>query len=157
MRVGMGFDIHRVAEGRQLVLGGVVVPWAGKGLQGHSDADVIFHAICDALLGAIGAGDMGNYFPSTDLRWKNTPSGLFATKVLELVEKRGFRVENVDITVLAEEPKLAPHQLNIRRSIAKALGVEPARVNVKAKTMEQLGPIGQGEAIAAYAVVSVVT
>ncbi len=157
MRVGMGFDIHRVAEGRQLVLGGVVVPWAGKGLQGHSDADVIFHAVCDALLGAIGAGDIGNYFPDTDHRWKNTASGIFVTKVLELVEKRGFRVENVDITVLAEEPKLAPHQLNIRRSIAKTLGIEPARVNVKAKTMEQLGPIGQQEAIAAYAVVSVGT
>ena len=153
----MGFDIHRVAEGRQLVLGGVVVPWAGKGLQGHSDADVIFHAVCDALLGAIGAGDIGNYFPDTDHRWKNTASGIFVTKVLELVEKRGFRVENVDITVLAEEPKLAPHQLNIRRSIAKTLGIEPARVNVKAKTMEQLGPIGQQEAIAAYAVVSVGT
>ena len=153
----MGFDIHRVVEGRQLVLGGVVVPWAGKGLQGHSDADVIFHAVCDALLGAIGAGDIGNYFPDTDPRWKNTASGIFVTKVLELVEKRGFRVENVDITVLAEEPKLASHQLNIRRSIAKALGVEPARVNVKAKTMEQLGPIGQQEALAAYAVVSVGT
>ena len=153
----MGFAIHRVVEGRQLVLGGVVVPSAGKGLQGHSDADVIFHAVCDALLGAIGAGDIGNYFPDTDPRWKNTASGIFVTKVLELVEKRGFRVENVDITVLAEEPKLASHQLNIRRSIAKALGVEPARVNVKAKTMEQLGPIGQQEALAAYAVVSVGT
>ena len=153
----MGFDIHRVVEGRQLVLGGVVVPWAGKGLQGHSDADVIFHAVCDALLGAVGAGDIGNYFPDTDPRWRNTASGIFVTKVLELVEKRGFRVENVDITVLAEEPKLAPHQLNIRRSIAKTLGIEPARVNVKAKTMEQLGPIGQQEALAAYAVVSVGT
>ena len=151
----MGFDIHRVAQGRQLVLGGVIVPWAGKGLEGYSDADVIFHAVTDALLGAVGAGDIGNYFPDTDPRWKNASSDVFLTKSLELVQKRGFQIENVDVTVVAEEPKLAPHQVNIRRSVAFRLRLEPARVNVKAKTMEKLGPIGAGEAIACYAVVSV--
>lgn len=150
----MGFDIHRVAEGRQLILGGVVVPWAGKGLAGHSDADVILHAVTDALLGAIGAGDIGNYFPDTDPRWKNSSSDVFLVKSLELVQKRGFQVENIDITLVAEEPKISPHQAEIRRSIARRCKIEPARVNVKAKTMEKLGPIGAGEAIAAYAVVS---
>ena len=150
----MGFDIHRVAEGRRLVLGGVLVPWNGKGLAGHSDADVIFHAITDALLGAMGAGDIGTYFPDTDLRWKNATSDIFLVKTLELVEKRAFQVENVDVTVIAEEPKLGPYHMEIRRSIAHRFRIEPARVNVKAKTMEKLGPIGAGEAIAAYAVVS---
>ena len=152
MRVGMGFDIHRVAPGRPLILGGVVIPW-DKGLAGHSDADVVYHAITDALLGAIGAGDIGTYFPDTDPRWKNSSSDVFLVKALELVQKRGFQIENVDITVVAEEPKLAPHHAELRRSIAGRLRIEPGRVNVKAKTMEKLGPIGAGEAIAAYAVV----
>lgn len=150
----MGFDIHRVAQGRQLVLGGVVVPWSGKGLEGHSDADVIFHAVTDALLGAIGAGDIGNYFPDTDPRWKGSSSDVFLTRSLDLVQRRGFQIENVDITVVAEEPRMAPHQANIRRSLAARCRVEPARVNVKSKTMEKLGPIGAGEAIACYAVVA---
>jgi len=149
----MGFDIHRVAEGRPLILGGVKLPWS-KGLEGHSDSDAIFHAITDALLGAIGAGDIGLYFPDTDPRWKNATSDIFLVKVLELVERRGFQVENVDVTVLAEEPKLGPYHAEIRRSIARRFKIEPARVNVKAKTMEKLGPIGAGEAIAAYAVVA---
>jgi len=149
----MGFDIHRVAEGRPLILGGVKLPWS-KGLEGHSDSDAIFHAITDALLGAIGAGDIGLYFPDTDPRWKNATSDIFLAKALELVEKRGFQVENVDVTVLAEEPKLAPYHAEIRRSIARRFKIEPARVNVKAKTMEKLGPIGAGQAIAAYAVVA---
>lgn len=152
MRVGMGFDIHRTVKGRPLVLGGFTLP-SQKGLEGHSDADVLLHALTDALLGAIGAGDIGTHFPDSDFRWKNTPSGVFVSKVLELVEKRGFRIGNVDLVLVAEEPKLAPHNLTIRRSVAKALGIEPARVNIKAKTMEQLGPIGAGEAMAAYAVV----
>ncbi len=148
----MGFDIHRVEEGRPLVLGGVTLP-ASKGLSGHSDADVIFHALTDALLGAVGAGDIGNYFPDSDPRWKNTPSAVFVSKALELVAKSKLGVGNADVTVLAEEPKLAPHQTEIRRSVARALGVEPSQVNIKAKTMEGLGPIGEGHAMAAYAVV----
>ena len=136
-----------------MILGGVKLPW-NKGLEGHSDADAVFHAITDALLGAVGAGDIGVYFPDKDPRWKNASSDLFLVKALELVEKRGFQVENVDITVLAEEPKLATHHAEIRRSIARRFKIEPARVNVKAKTMERLGPIGAGEAIAAYAVVA---
>ena len=148
----MGFDIHRVEAGRPLVLGGVTLPWS-KGLQGHSDADIIFHALTDALMGAVGAGDIGIYFPDSDPRWKNTPSGMFVSKALELVDKRKFQIENVDVVILTEEPKLAPHYLPIRRSVAKVLRVEPARVNIKAKTMERLGPIGAGEAMAAYAVV----
>ena len=153
MRIGMGFDIHRIAEGRQLILGGVIVPWNGKGLAGHSDADVVYHAVTDALLGAIGAGDIGTYFPDTDLRWEGASSETFLVKALELAQKRGFQVENADVTVVAEEPKLAPHYLKIRRSIAHRLKIEPGRVNVKAKTMEKLGEIGAGQAIAAYAVV----
>ena len=147
----MGFDIHRLVADRPLVLGGVNIPHS-KGLQGHSDADAVLHALCDALLGAVGEGDIGTYFPDTDPRWKNAESRVFVEKASELVASRGMSVSNVDIVVLAEAPKIGPHREAIRKSVAKMLRVDPERVNVKAKTMEGLGPIGAQEAIGAYAV-----
>ena len=148
----MGFDIHRLVTDRPMILGGVKIPGA-KGLLGHSDADVLLHSLCDALLGAVGAGDMGTYFPDTDPQWKDTPSRQFVAKALELVSARKWKVANADLVVLAEAPKLAPHRLAIQNSVADILKVDRAQVNLKAKTMEGLGPIGAGEAIAAYAVV----
>ena len=152
MRIGFGFDIHRLKTGRKLVLGGVEIP-APKGLDGHSDADVLLHAVTDALLGAVGEGDIGAYFPDSDPKWKGTASRVFVEKALELVKKRGLKIANADFTLVAEEPKLAPHRAAIRKSVAGLLGVEPERVNLKAKTMEKLGPIGEGKAVACYAVV----
>jgi len=152
MRIGMGFDIHRLVENRPLFLGGVKIPFS-KGLQGHSDADVLLHALCDALLGAVGAGDMGTYFPDTDPKWKGVASSRFVERCVELVSRAKMRVVNVDLIVVAEEPKLAPHRRAIQESVAQALGLDSRRVNLKGKTMEGLGPVGQGEAISAYAVV----
>ncbi|MBI3323482.1 MAG: 2-C-methyl-D-erythritol 2,4-cyclodiphosphate synthase [Candidatus Omnitrophica bacterium] len=152
MRVGMGFDIHRLKAGQKLILGGVEIP-ASKGLEGHSDADVLLHALCDALLGSVGEGDIGTYFPDTDPKWKGAPSRAFVEKALELVAARGLAVVNVDFTVVAEEPKLAPHRPAICKALAEMLRVPPERVNLKAKTMEGLGPIGEGQAIGCYAVV----
>ena len=134
------------------MLGGVKVPSA-KGLLGHSDADVLLHALCDALLGAVGAGDIGTYFPDTDPRWKGAPSRIFVEKALELVASKGLKVGNVDLVAITEEPKLAPHRKAITESVAGMLQVGADQVNLKAKTMEKLGPIGAGEAMAAYAVV----
>ena len=152
MRIGIGFDIHRLVDGRPLILGGVTVPHP-KGLQGHSDADVLLHALCDALLGAVGEGDIGTYFPDTDPKWKGASSQLFVEKALERVKGRGWKISNADLVMLAEQPRMAPHRTAIRQSIAKMLKVEPTQVNLKAKTMEGLGPVGDGEAMAAYAVV----
>lgn len=152
MRVGMGFDIHRFVSKRPLVLGGVKVPHP-KGLLGHSDADLLFHALCDALLGAAGAGDMGSFFPDTDPKWKDADSTSFIAKALQLLKAKKLTISNVDLVIVAETPKLSPHRKKIQESIAKALKVKPTQVNLKAKTMEGLGPIGSKEAMAAYAVV----
>ncbi len=152
MRVRLGFDIHRLVDGRSLILGGIKIP-GPKGLLGHSDADVLLHALCDALLGAVGAGDMGTYFPDTDPQWKDTPSARFVEKAVELVSRAKLRVVNTDLTVIMETPKLASHRMASQESVAQALSLDRRRVNLKAKTMEGLGPIGAGEAIAAYAIV----
>jgi 2-C-methyl-D-erythritol 2,4-cyclodiphosphate synthase len=152
MRVGLGFDLHRLVEGRPLVLGGVKMASA-KGLAGHSDADVLLHAICDALLGAVGEGDIGLHFPDTDPKWRGASSRLFVKEALATVQKKGYRVVNVDLVVLAETPKLAPYRKRIQKRIADMLSVEPACVNLKAKTMEGIGPVGEGQAIGAWAVV----
>ncbi len=152
MRIGIGFDIHRLVEGRSLLLGGVKIP-STKGLLGHSDGDVLLHALCDALLGAVGAGDIGSYFPDSDPKWKGASSQIFLEKATELAGRKSLRVENVDAVILAEEPKLGPHRMAIQRSIAQMLRVKDDRINVKAKTMEKLGPIGEGEAMACYVVV----
>ncbi len=151
MRVGIGYDYHRLVEGRKLVLGGVEIPF-GKGLAGHSDGDVLTHAICDALLGAAGLGDIGQHFPDSDPQWKGADSMQFLARVVELLGEKGLRVAQVDCIVLAQEPKLAPHFARMRERLAKTLGIEQAQVNVKAKTTEGLEAIGRGEAMAAQAV-----
>lgn len=150
-RVGTGFDAHRLVPGRALVLGGVAVPYE-RGLEGHSDGDCLLHALCDALLGAAAAGDMGRHFPSSDARWKGAPSTAFLERVAAVVAERGLEVENVDATVIAEAPPLAPHVEAMRERISRALGVGLDAVSVKAKSTDGLGAAGRGEGIAAQAV-----
>lgn len=151
---GLGYDIHRFAPGRPLVLGGVEIPH-DSGLEGHSDADVLSHAIADAVLGAIGEQDIGHHFPNTDPSIRGISSLEILEKAADLARSRGARINNVDATVIAEAPKIAPHVFPMRERIAAALGLSPARVAVKATTNEGLGTIGRGEGIAAMAVASV--
>jgi len=151
MRVGIGYDYHRLEAGRKLILGGVEIPHS-KGLAGHSDGDVLTHAICDALLGAAGLGDLGQHFPDTDPKWKGASSLKLLAQVVEMLRAKGLRPTQVDSVVLAEEPKLAPHFVRMRETLARLLGVEPAEVNVKAKTTEGLEALGRGEAMAAQAI-----
>ncbi len=151
MRVGTGYDLHRLVEGRRLVLGGVEVPHA-LGLAGHSDADVLAHAVTDAVLGAIAAGDIGRHFPDTDPRWRGASSVAMLGHAVALADAAGFSVENVDAVVIAERPKLAPHVDAIRAGLAAALRVDQSRVSVKAKTNEGVGEIGRGGAMAVHAV-----
>jgi len=150
-RVGTGFDAHRLVAGRPLVLGGVHVPHE-RGLEGHSDGDCLIHAICDALLGAAGAGDMGRHFPSADARWKGIAGIAFLNEVAHIVTAAGYAVENVDATVIAQSPTLAPHLEEMRATIAHGLGVDPGVVSVKAKSTDGLGAIGRAEGVAAQAV-----
>jgi 2-C-methyl-D-erythritol 2,4-cyclodiphosphate synthase len=152
MRIGHGYDVHCLVEGRKLILGGVDISWE-KGLLGHSDADVLLHAIADAILGAIGEGDIGKHFPDTDPRYKGADSLKLLGHVMELAIARGYRLGNVDATVVAQRPKLAPHIPRMRENIAAVLRAEFDRVNVKATTTEKLGFAGREEGIAAYAVV----
>ena len=152
MRAGIGYDYHRLVEGRKLILGGVEVPFA-KGLAGHSDGDVLTHAVCDALLDAAGLGDIGQHFPDTDPQWKDANSLELLARVVALLSEKGLRVAQVDSVVIAQEPKLAPCFGRMREALARGLGVEPARVNVKAKTTEGLEAIGCGDAMAAQAIV----
>lgn len=149
-RVGNGFDAHRLVPGRPLVLGGVTVVH-DRGLAGHSDGDCLIHALCDALLGAAAAGDIGRYFPSSDPKWKGAPSVQFLKEVARLVGERGFIVENVDVTVIAEAPPLAPHTEGMRVKLARCLGIDADRVSVKVKSTDGLGALGRGEGIAAQA------
>ena len=150
-RIGQGYDVHRLTEGRALVLGGVTVPWE-KGLLGHSDADVLTHAVMDALLGAAGLGDIGRHFPDTDPAYAGADSLKLLEHVVKLLGERGFSVGNVDATVLAQRPKLAPHIPQMRDNLARTMGVEPSRVNIKATTEEGLGFTGSSEGMAAHAV-----
>ena len=150
-RIGIGYDIHRLVEGRKLILGGVEIPFA-KGLLGHSDSDVLTHAVCDALLGAAALGDIGSHFSDSDPQFAGASSLGMLARVLELVVERGYRVGNVDATVITERPKLAPFMAAIRHQLASVLQVDLERVSVKAKTNERLDAIGQGEAMAAQAV-----
>ena len=150
-RIGHGYDVHRLAEGRRLILGGVDIPWE-RGLLGHSDADVLTHAVMDALLGAAGLGDIGTHFPDTDPAYAGADSMKLLAHVVELLREQGFSVGNVDATVLAQRPKLAPHIPAMRDNLARVMGVSPDRVNVKATTEEGLGFTGSGEGIAAHAV-----
>ena len=151
MRIGNGYDVHRLVAGRKLILGGVDVPYA-KGLLGHSDADVLLHALSDAILGAIGEGDIGRHFPDTDPAYKGADSIELLRHVMDLADARGYRITNVDTTIVAQRPKLAPFIPQMRLNIARALSTEEDRVNVKATTTEELGFAGRGEGIAAYAV-----
>ena len=151
MRIGHGYDVHRLVPGRDLILGGVKLDWP-LGLDGHSDADVLTHAVMDALLGAAALGDIGRHFPDTDPAYKGADSLKLLAHVRALLEARGLRLGNLDVTVIAQAPKLAPHIDRMRQNLADTLGVEPARVNVKATTEEHLGFTGRGEGISAHAV-----
>ena len=151
VRIGHGYDVHRLVEGRKLILGGVDIPWE-RGLLGHSDSDVLTHAVMDALLGAAGLGDIGKHFPDTDPAYAGADSLKLLEHVAELLREQGYCVGNVDATVLAQRPKLAPHIPAMRDNLARAMGVDPAQVNVKATTEEKLGFTGSGEGMAAHAV-----
>lgn len=151
MRIGMGYDVHKLVEGRDLILGGVHVPYE-KGLLGHSDADVLLHAICDALLGAAALGDIGKHFPDTDPAFHNADSMKLLEEVVGLIEKKGYIVENIDATVIAQRPKLASFIPRMTENISRMLGVKLDQVNVKATTEEKLGFTGEGLGISANAV-----
>ena len=151
MRIGQGFDAHALVAGRRLVIGGVDIPHE-KGLAGHSDADVLIHAVCDALLGAAGLGDIGMHFPDSDARYKDIDSRKLLFEVRQLVRERGFHVANVDATIIAQAPRMAPHIPAMRANLASDLGIAVDAVNVKAKTTEKLGFVGRGEGIAAEAI-----
>ncbi|KGP72514.1 2-C-methyl-D-erythritol 2,4-cyclodiphosphate synthase [Pontibacillus yanchengensis] len=151
-RVGQGFDVHQLAEGRPCIVGGVTIPYE-KGLLGHSDADVLLHTVADACLGAIGEGDIGKHFPDTDPEFKDADSRQLLHHVWKLVENRGYSLGNVDCTVIAQAPKMAPYIEEMRSNIAGILGTDPSQVNVKATTTEKLGFTGRKEGIAAQAVV----
>ncbi|MBR5909181.1 MAG: 2-C-methyl-D-erythritol 2,4-cyclodiphosphate synthase [Schwartzia sp.] len=153
-RFGMGYDVHRLVEGRKLILGGVEIPWE-KGLLGHSDADVLLHAVADALLGAAALGDIGRHFPDTDEKFAGADSMKLLAEVVRLVGEKGYRVGNVDATIVAQAPKLAPHIEKMAENIARVLGVERDCVNVKATTEERLGFTGSGEGMSAYAVAGI--
>ncbi|MEO5802032.1 MAG: 2-C-methyl-D-erythritol 2,4-cyclodiphosphate synthase [Verrucomicrobiota bacterium] len=154
IHVGIGYDVHPLVAGRKLILGGVEIPHS-KGLDGHSDADVLMHAICDAVLGAIGEGDIGQFFPNTDPRWRGAASKTFLQEAARQTSFREGKIVNIDATLIAQEPKLMPHAKEMKIHIAQALGINPARVGIKATTNENLGFIGRGEGIAAMAVASV--
>jgi len=153
-RTGIGWDVHRLVPGRPLILGGVRIP-SESGLQGHSDADVLAHAITDALLGAAALGDIGQHFPDTDARWAGADSLLFLRHARDLAAAEGFAVANVDATIMLERPKLKEYRGAIRESLAGALGLDPSRVSVKFKTAEKLGPVGEGLSAEAQAVVMI--
>jgi 2-C-methyl-D-erythritol 2,4-cyclodiphosphate synthase len=155
MRIGHGYDVHRLVEGRKLIMGGVTVPW-DLGLLGHSDADVLLHAIADAILGAIGEGDIGRHFPDTDAAYKGADSLKLLSHVMKLADSRGYRLGNLDATIIAQQPKMAPHIPAMLTNIASVLDVSVGQVNVKATTEEGLGFSGRGEGISAHAVVLMV-
>ncbi|QEM66869.1 2-C-methyl-D-erythritol 2,4-cyclodiphosphate synthase [Geobacter sp. FeAm09] len=151
MRIGHGYDVHRLVEGRKLIVGGVEIPWE-KGLLGHSDADVLLHAIADAILGAIGEGDIGKHFPDTDPAFEGADSLKLLEHVMTVADRRGYRLGNLDATIIAQRPKMAPHIPGMRENIARVLHAGLEQVNVKATTEEGLGFTGTGEGISAHAV-----
>ena len=152
--VGFGYDVHRFGEGTHIVLGGVEIP-AARGICAHSDGDVLLHALCDALLGAAGLGDIGEHFPDTDPNYRGASSRMFVERVVALLEERGYRIVNVDATVVLQEPKIAPYREEIRRSVARLCGIPPERVSIKATTPEHLGFVGRGEGVIAFCVCEV--
>ena len=154
MRTGIGYDVHRLVTGRKLVLGGTVIPFE-KGLQGHSDADVLAHAVCDALLGAAGLGDIGLHFPDTDPKYKDISSLTLLTQTNAMIRKKGLSIRNIDTIIFAEAPKIGPYRKSMQENLAAAVNVDPGCVNIKATTSEGLGIIGKGEGIGAMCVVLV--
>ncbi len=150
MRIGFGWDLHRLKEGRELVLGGISIP-SKRGEDAHSDGDVLIHALIDALLGALALGDIGSHFPPSDPQWKDVRSTLLLERVVDMIHGEGYLVANIDSTIVLQKPKLGPHIGEIRRALADRLQVEAGHVSVKAKSHEEVGPIGRGEAIEAYA------
>lgn len=155
MRIGIGYDIHRLSEDRKLILGGVEIPYI-KGLVGHSDADVVLHALCDAILGAMAAGDIGQYFPDTDQEYKNVCSVKLLKAVEVMMKEKGFMINNIDTVIIAEDVKISPFRDSMRKKIADALGLSVEAVNIKATTSEGVGALGRNEAIAAYAAVMLI-
>lgn len=153
VRIGQGWDSHRLAPGRPLILGGVRVP-SEFGLEGHSDADVLSHAITDAILGAAALGDIGMHFPDSDPKWKGSDSLVFLRHARELAEARGYRIVNVDSTIILERPRLGDYREAIRNKVAEALGVDPSRISLKFKTAERLGPVGEGRSAESQAIVA---
>lgn len=154
VHVGIGYDVHALVAGRRLVLGGVDIPHT-KGLDGHSDADALMHAICDAILGAMGEPDIGHFFPNTDERWRGVPSRVFLEEAARQLKSKGGRLVNIDSTLIAQAPKVYPHVAQMKENIASALGITPKQVGVKATTNELMGFIGREEGIAAMAVASI--
>ena len=154
-RSGLGWDVHRLVAGRPMILGGVLIP-GEFGLEGHSDADILFHAVTDALLGAAALGDIGMHFPDTDPKWKGADSGKFLRHAVKLVAEEGFAIVNVDTTIILERPKLKDYREQIRESLANSLGLTRDRVSVKFKTAEQVGPVGEGKSAEAQAIVTLV-
>ena len=152
MRIGQGFDVHQLVANRRLVLGGIDIPFE-RGLEGHSDGDALLHAVADAILGAIGAGDLGRHFPSSDERWRGAASGKILEQVVSMMSEAGYSIENVDATIIAQAPRLAPHQKAMHENLADLLGTAPSRVNLKSTSTDKLGAIGRGEGIAGMAVV----
>ena len=155
MRIGQGFDVHKFAEGRPLIIGGIAIPHE-KGLTGHSDADVLLHTITDAALGAIGEGDIGRHFPDTDAAYKDADSAVLLEKIWELVKEKGYRLGNIDCTIIAQKPKMSPYIEQIRARVAELLEADVSQVNVKATTTEQLGFTGREEGIASMATILLV-
>jgi 2-C-methyl-D-erythritol 2,4-cyclodiphosphate synthase len=152
MRIGQGFDVHQLVADRRLVLGGVEIPFE-RGLEGHSDGDALLHAVSDAILGAIGAGDLGRHFPSSDERWRGAASGDILTQVVAMMVEAGFAIENVDATIVAQAPRLSPYQKAMHENLAGLLQIPPTRVNLKLTSTDELGAIGRAEGIAGMAVV----
>ena len=153
-RVGLGYDVHQLKDNRPLILGGVEIPHE-KGLDGHSDADVIMHAICDAILGALGEGDIGSFFPPSDPQWKDASSKIFLEEAAKQIKKQNGRLINIDAMLIAEAPKISPYIPKMKNNIASALGVSPRDIGIKATTNETMGFVGRGEGMAAHAVASV--
>ena len=151
-RIGFGFDAHRFTEGRKLIIGGVEIPYE-LGLSGHSDADVLTHAICDALLGALGQGDIGSHFPDSDSKWKDVSSLVLLDKTIDMLRNVNFEIENIDSTIVCEKPRIAPHISAIKEKLSNVTGLEPGLLGIKATTTDGMGFTGRGEGIAAYAVV----
>ena len=154
VRCGIGYDLHRLAEGRKLIVGGIELPFE-KGPVGHSDGDVLAHALCDALLGAAGLGDIGTHFPDTDPKWKGANSLIFLEHAKKLLDEKKLTIEHVDAVVITEKPKLGPHFPKMREALSRALGVPPEKIHLKAKTNEGVDAIGRGEAIAAHVVATI--